>query len=100
LIDDLVAEANRTVVRWSACGTHLGLTPGVPATGKWAEVTGITVAAFTDGLISENWTNWDKLGLLRQLGLIGALRTATRVHGTRRYSRRATAPRSPRPERA
>jgi predicted ester cyclase len=49
LIDDLVAEADRTVVRWSACGTHVGLTPGIAATGKWAQVTGITIARFTEG---------------------------------------------------
>jgi steroid delta-isomerase-like uncharacterized protein len=90
LIEDLVAEANRTVVRWSACGTHLGFTPGLPATGKWAQVTGITIARFTGGQISEDWTNWDNLGLLRQLRLVGAPRTTTRVHARRR-SRRATA---------
>jgi hypothetical protein len=34
------------------------------------EVTGITIEQFADGKIVEDWTNFDALGMMQQLGLI------------------------------
>jgi len=45
---------------------------GVPPTGKRIEVTGITVNRISGGKIAEDWTVWDSLGLLRQLGVVPA----------------------------
>ena len=48
--------------RWSARGTHQGDLMGMPATGKQATVTGITLDQIVDGRVVESRTNWDTLG--------------------------------------
>ena len=73
-IEDIVAEADRVVVRWSATGTHLGDMNGIPPTGKVATSSGITIFRVEDGRIVEEWAESDMLGLLQQLGAIPAPR--------------------------
>jgi predicted ester cyclase len=34
------------------------------------EITGITIEQFSDGKIVEDWTNFDALGMMQQLGLV------------------------------
>src|SRR5919112_2182121 len=52
--EDLIAEGEKVVVRWTTSGTHQGETEAFgPATGKWMEVTGITIQRFEDGKIAE-----------------------------------------------
>jgi steroid delta-isomerase-like uncharacterized protein len=70
-IDDQVAEGDKVVSRFSGRGTHLGETEDFgPATGNRIEITGITIDRFSDGRIVEEWTNFDALGLLQQIGLV------------------------------
>lgn len=70
-IEDQVAEGDKVVTRFTARGTHQGETEAFgPPTGNRVEVTGITVEQFADGKIVEDWTNFDALGLMQQLGLI------------------------------
>jgi steroid delta-isomerase-like uncharacterized protein len=72
-IEDMIAEGDRVVTRWTTRGTHdRGEMMGVPPTGKRIEVTGITVNRISGGKIAEDWTVWDSLGLLRQLGVVPA----------------------------
>jgi len=71
-IEDQIADGDLVVSRWSAKGTHQGELMGIPATGKHATVTGITIDRIADGLIVESWNNWDTLGLMQQLGAIPA----------------------------
>jgi steroid delta-isomerase-like uncharacterized protein len=75
-IEDQVAEGDLVVTRWSATGTHQGELLGMPATGKQATVTGVTIDRIVDGRIVESWDNWDTLGLMQQLGAVPALATA------------------------
>jgi steroid delta-isomerase-like uncharacterized protein len=70
-IEDQVAEGDKVVSRFSSKGTHLGETEDFgPATGNRIEITGITIDRFADGRIVEEWTNFDALGMLQQIGLI------------------------------
>ena len=70
-IEDQVAEGDKVVSRFSGRGTHLGETKDFgPATGNRIEITGITIDRFSDGRIVEEWTNFDALGLLQQIGLV------------------------------
>ncbi len=71
-IEDQIADGDLVVSRWSAKGTHQGELMGMPATGKQATVTGITIDRIADGRIVESWDNWDTLGLMQQLGAIPA----------------------------
>ena len=75
-VEDQVAEGDKVVSRWSARGTHKGELMGIPATGKQATVTGITIDRLESGKIVESWNNWDTLGLLQQLGAVPAMAQA------------------------
>ena len=75
-IEDEIAEGDRVVTRWTARGSHQAELFGIPATGKQATVTGITIDRIIDGRIVETRNNWDTFGLLQQLGAIPAMAEA------------------------
>lgn len=70
-IEDIIVGDNQAAVRWSARGTHTGALGETPPTGKAVQVTGMDLYHFRDSKIVEVWTNWDALGLLKQLGING-----------------------------
>ena len=45
---------------------------GVPATGARTRVTGISIYRVANGKVVEEWTEFDGLGLLEQLGVLSA----------------------------
>jgi steroid delta-isomerase-like uncharacterized protein len=67
--DDLIAEGDKVVVRYHFQGTHLGDFQGTPPTRKRVTYTGILIYRCADGKIAEQWTEFDLLGFLRQLGV-------------------------------
>ena len=67
-IHDEIATGNTAVTRWTVSGTHNGDLPGIPCTGRFISVSGITIARTRNGKIVESWNNWDALGMMRQLG--------------------------------
>ena len=69
-IHDLVAEADKVVVRFTAEGTHQGTLLGIPASGKHLRVSGISIYRLAAGKVVEHWEEGDRLGLLQQLGAI------------------------------
>jgi predicted ester cyclase len=71
-MEDQVAEGDKVVTRFTARGTHQGESEDFgPPTGNRIEVTGITIERFSEeGKIVEDWTNFDALGLMQQLGLV------------------------------
>ena len=67
----MIAEGAKVVMRFRGGGTHQGETEAFgAATGKRMEMTGITIKRLSGGKIVEAWTNFDALGMMRQLGLI------------------------------
>ena len=69
-IEDQIAEGDKVVTRWTSRGTHKGELMGVPATGKKIVLAGITITKFAAGKAIESWNNWDRLGLMQQIGLV------------------------------
>ena len=69
-IDDVVAEGDSIVVRWTARGTNTGDYFGMPATGKPIDITGMNTWNTRDGMAIEGWVNRDDMGLLQQLGVV------------------------------
>lgn len=67
VIDDVVAEGDKVVVRWTGRGTHLGEWNGSPPTGRQVTTTGIDIERFVDGRIVEENGEVDMLGFLKQL---------------------------------
>jgi steroid delta-isomerase-like uncharacterized protein len=71
-VEKLVAEEDLVSVLWIAHGTNTGTGMGLSATGKSIEVSGITLWRIVDGRIKEEWSSFDEMGILRQLGLLPA----------------------------
>ena len=69
-VEDLLAEGDKVIVRWSASGTHTGVLMGIPPTGRRGMVTGTIIFRVVEGKLVQSWMNWDTMGMLRQLGLI------------------------------
>jgi steroid delta-isomerase-like uncharacterized protein len=69
-VEDQIAEGDKVVVRYRFRGTHLGAFQGMPPTGKQVTYTGILIYRIVDGKIAEQWTEFDLLGFLRQLGVL------------------------------
>lgn len=73
-IEDVVAESDRVVVRWTNQGTHVGEFAGIPATGGTFTIAGIDIYRVDDdGLLAEHWHVVDQLAMLGQLGLLPAM---------------------------
>jgi steroid delta-isomerase-like uncharacterized protein len=69
-VEDMVAEGDRVVVRWTNSGTHVGEFAGIPATGRPFTIAGIDIYRLVDGKLSEHWHVIDQLSMLGQLGLL------------------------------
>ena len=67
-VDEVVDGGDNVAVRWHAEGTHRGELEGLAPTGVRATVTGINIDRWRDGKLVESWSQWDNLGLGRQLG--------------------------------
>lgn len=68
--DKLIAEGDLVTVLWSARGTNTGTGNGLPATGKALTGRGITIWRIVDGRITEEWSAFDQLSIMQQLGLL------------------------------
>jgi steroid delta-isomerase-like uncharacterized protein len=69
-VEDVIAEGDKVVTRWTIRGTHQGeIEEFGPPTGKQAELQGISIHRIADGKIVEEWNRYDNLSLLQQLGL-------------------------------
>jgi steroid delta-isomerase-like uncharacterized protein len=72
-IEDMLAEGETVVARWSCRGTHKGELNGIAPTGKQFNINGVSIARFTNGKMFEGFINWDALGLMQQLGVVPEL---------------------------
>jgi steroid delta-isomerase-like uncharacterized protein len=68
-IEDMIAEGETVMARWSCRGTHKGDLSGIAPTGKQFTISGVTIARLTNGKLAEGYVNWDALGLMQQLGV-------------------------------
>jgi steroid delta-isomerase-like uncharacterized protein len=75
-IDDMIAEGETVMARWSCRATHKGDLSGIAPTGKQININGVSIARFTNGKMAEGWVNWDALGLMQQLGVVPELHKA------------------------
>jgi len=59
-------------LRYALSGTNEGPLAGQPATGRAFETEACTILEVIDGRVKRTWRFADTLGMLTQLGLIGA----------------------------
>ncbi len=71
-VDDTVAEADKVVSRITIRGTHKGVFMDIAPTGKQVEVQAIDVCRFAGGKMVEHWGQSDMMGMMAQLGVMGA----------------------------
>jgi len=69
-IEDMIAEKDRVVYRFTSTGTQQKGFMGIPPTGKRVTFTGIDIMRIVGGEIVEYWHETDSLGVLLQLGVI------------------------------
>jgi len=69
-IDEIIAEGDTIVMRWTFRGTQTGASPvlGTPPSGKRVTFTGCIVSHCADGKIVESWEYTDWLSLMQQIG--------------------------------
>jgi len=60
-------------VLYTGTGTNTGEGNGLPATGKKIEARGITIWRILNGKITEEWSEFDRLGIMKDLGLLPKL---------------------------
>lgn len=70
-IDDTIAEGDKVVVRFTLRGTHTGDFMGIPPTHKPVSVGCIAIMRVVDGRVAEIRGEFDQLGMMRQLGVMG-----------------------------
>jgi steroid delta-isomerase-like uncharacterized protein len=69
-LDQMIAEGDTVVDRWTMHATHMGEFAGIAATGKLVTITGCDILRIADGQIVEIWHIEDILGLLQQIGIM------------------------------
>jgi ketosteroid isomerase-like protein len=71
-IDDMIAEGDQVMVRWTFRGRHAGEYLGIPPTNNPLTFTGIYIFRIAAGRIAEVWNLWDRVGEWQQLGILPA----------------------------
>ena len=69
---DVIADGDKAVLRWTARGRHTAPLMGMPATGREVTLRGIDVLRVANGRIVERWGEFDLYGMLQQLGALPA----------------------------
>lgn len=72
-INDLIAEGDKVVARWTLKATHKGDYMGIPPTNKQIILNGIYIIRIENGKQVEWWLEADFLSLMQQLGVIPSM---------------------------
>ena len=72
VLEEMVAEGDMVVSRFTWTGTHRGEFLGIPATGKAVNGKGVVIDRVKDGMMAESRILMDSLGLMQQLGVVPA----------------------------
>jgi steroid delta-isomerase-like uncharacterized protein len=71
IIDDLLADGDQVVLRWTFTGTHRGPLADIAASGRSVSLPrGIAIFHIDSGKVDQGYMAWDKYGLLQQLGAL------------------------------
>jgi len=75
-IDEMIAEGDRVMVRWTFNGTQVGELSGLPPTHRQVTYSGINIFRIADGKIAEIWDIYDRLWMWQQLGVLPEIKEA------------------------
>ena len=68
-VEDMIAEADKVVLRFTFRATYGGGFMDIPATGQQVAMPGIIIYRIADGKIVEHWMLVDSAVLMQQLGV-------------------------------
>jgi len=71
-VEDMIAEGDKVVARYTVRGAIEDDFMGIPAAGKAITLTAIDILRFEGGKIAEHWDESDMLSMMQQLGAIPA----------------------------
>jgi steroid delta-isomerase-like uncharacterized protein len=77
VLEDILADGDRVVMRMTIAGVHQGEFMGMPPTGRAVSIGSINFLHCADGRIVEQWIDYDGLGMLQQLGAMPMPQPAT-----------------------
>jgi len=69
-VEEVIAEPDTVVTRWTLSGIQTGEFLGIPPTGRAVSVQGMSLDHIAGGQIVSGFDAWDELGLRRQLGAL------------------------------
>jgi steroid delta-isomerase-like uncharacterized protein len=69
-VQEIISSGDQVITRWTGSGTHRGELMGIAPTDRQVSVEAITIHRVAGGKIAEEWTVWDALGLLQQVGAV------------------------------
>jgi steroid delta-isomerase-like uncharacterized protein len=70
IIDDIIAEGDKVVARFTLTGTNTGEFMGIPPTNKKVTMWVISIDRIVGGKFVEEWERMDTLGFMQQLSLV------------------------------
>lgn len=75
-VDEMIAEDDRVMVRWTFHGTQVGEYAGLPPTNRQVVYSGINIFRIESDRIAEIWDISDRLWLWQQLGVLPEIKEA------------------------
>jgi steroid delta-isomerase-like uncharacterized protein len=70
VLDEVVAEGDKVVSRFTWTGTHRATFLGIPPTGRKVTVKGVVIDRLAEGKMADSRILMDSLGLMQQLGVL------------------------------
>lgn len=68
--NEMIAEEDKVVTRFTWTGTHRGVFLGIPPTAKAVEVKGVVIDRLEQGRMADSRILMDTMSLMQQLGVI------------------------------
>lgn len=66
--EDVIAQGDRVVVRWSSTSSFTGAMGSVKGDGHAVTVSGISIMRIENGMIAESWDIVDRMTMFKQMG--------------------------------
>jgi len=70
VVDEMIAEGEKVVTRFTWTGTQQGTFMGIPATGKNVVVKGVVIDRIVGGMMTDSRILMDTMGMMQQLRVI------------------------------
>jgi predicted ester cyclase len=67
-IEDFIGEGDKVVGRFILRGTQKGELMGIAPTNRMVTFTGTGIYRFENGMLAEDWIEYDAQGILKQIG--------------------------------